>query len=92
MRTRTALTATAVAALLALTGCSSGYTADDCAAAIDDTSTKTNRPAECQDISDEDYETLIMGYVLNKEGLGDLDEHPEDLLDYAEDGDVDREQ
>ncbi|MCX4504314.1 hypothetical protein [Streptomyces anulatus] len=92
MRARTALTAATAAVLLALAGCSSGYTADDCAAAIDDTSTKTDRPTECQDISAEDYETLILSYILNKEGLGDLDEHPEDLLDYAEDGDVERDQ
>jgi hypothetical protein len=87
MRTRLTAAAIGTALLLALTGC--GYTADDCAAAIDETSTKTNRPTECQDISDDDYETLIMGYILEKEGLGNLGEHPEDLEDYAEDGEVD---
>ncbi|MFD3741599.1 hypothetical protein [Streptomyces sp. NPDC058629] len=69
MHTRTTTAALIAAALLALTGCSSGYTADDCAAAIDDTSTKTNKPVECQDISEEDYETLHLGYLLRKDGL-----------------------
>lgn len=90
MRTRLTLAALGAALLLSLTGC--GYSADDCAAAIDDTSTKTNRPEQCKDISEDDYTTLLMGYILNREGLGDVDEHPEDLLDYGEDGDVDRTQ
>ncbi|MFF6925832.1 hypothetical protein [Streptomyces californicus] len=69
MRTRTTTAALIAASLLALTGCSSEYTADDCAAAIDDTSTKTNRPVECQDISDEDYKTLLMGYIIRNSGV-----------------------
>lgn len=89
MRT-TAAALTAATLLLSLTAC--GYSADDCAAAIDDSSTKTNRPEQCQDISDDDYELLLMGYILKKEGLDEVDEHPEDLLDYSEDGDVDRTQ
>lgn len=78
--------------LLALTGCSSDttYTADDCAAAITDASTKTDRPTECADISDDDYETLILAHILKREGLDNLDESPGDLLDYAEDGIVDQ--
>ncbi|MDX2732867.1 MULTISPECIES: hypothetical protein [unclassified Streptomyces] len=88
MRTRTATIAIAATLLLGgLAGC--GYTADDCAAAINDSSTKTNRPKECKDISDEDYMTLVLGYMLKKQGLDNVDEHPEDLLDYAEDGVVD---
>lgn len=87
MRTRHTLAAIAATLTLSLTGC--GYSADDCAAAIDDTSTKTNRPAECKDISDDDYTTLLMGYMIDKAGLGDVAEHPEDLEDYAEDGVVD---
>lgn len=90
MRTRLTLAALGAATLLGLTGC--GYSADDCAAAITDESTKTNRPEQCQDISDDDYELLLMGYILKKEGLDEVDEHPEDLLDYSEDGDVDRTQ
>lgn len=69
MRTRHAITTATAAVLLALTGCSSGYTAEDCAAAIDDTSTKTNRPVECQDLSDEDYKTLLMGYIIRNSGV-----------------------
>lgn len=86
-------TAAAIAAglLLAVTGCSSDttYTADDCAAAITDASTKTDRPAECAGVSDDDYETLILSHVLKREGLDNLDESPGDLIDYAEDGIVD---
>ena len=67
MRTRLTLAALAAGLLLSLTGC--GYTADDCAAAINDESTKTNRPTECQDISDDDYTTLLMGYILRKDGI-----------------------
>ncbi|MEV1094761.1 hypothetical protein AB0I87_04645 [Streptomyces sp. NPDC049952] len=66
MRTRLTLAAIA-ATLLAVTGC--GYSADDCAAAITDESTKTNRPTECQDISDDDYETLLLGYILRNKNL-----------------------
>ncbi|GGY81230.1 hypothetical protein CP967_08590 [Streptomyces nitrosporeus] len=69
MRTRTTAAALITASLLALTACSNEYTADDCAAAITDTSTKTNRPIECQDISDEDYETLILGHILKNDGI-----------------------
>ena len=67
LRTRHTLAALAATLLLGATGC--GYTADDCAAAIDDTSTKTNRPTECQDISDDDYETLLLGYILRNKNL-----------------------
>ena len=67
MRTRLTLAALAATITLSLTGC--GYTADDCAAAITDESTKTNRPTECQDISDDDYTTLLMGYILRKDGI-----------------------
>ncbi|WP_406143740.1 hypothetical protein [Streptomyces anulatus] len=69
MRTRTAITALITAGLFTLTGCGSEYTAEDCAAAIDDTSTKTNRPVECQDLSDEDYETLHMAYIIRNSGV-----------------------
>lgn len=72
MRTTIAIAAT-TAALLALTGCSNDsphYTADDCAAAITDTSTKTSRPTECADVSDDDYETLILAHIIKREGLG----------------------
>lgn len=91
MRLRTAAITTTLL-LAGLTGCSTTYSADDCASALTDESTQTNRPVECRDISDDDYTTLLLGRLLEKEGLDDVDEHPEDLLDYAEDGDVDRDQ
>ncbi|WP_331719501.1 hypothetical protein OG693_39735 (plasmid) [Streptomyces sp. NBC_01259] len=92
MRTRLTAAALTAAALLALSACSSDtrYTTDDCAAAITDTSTKTDRPTECANVSDDDYETLLLGHLLKHEGLDNLDESPGDLLDYAEDGTVDQ--
>ncbi|GGZ53161.1 hypothetical protein [Streptomyces rubiginosohelvolus] len=85
MRARTALTAVTAAALLALAGCSSDYTADDCAAAINGTSTKTNRPTECQDIPADDYETILLNQAV-KEAINGLDQDDQDLLDYHDDG------
>lgn len=92
MRTRLTAAALAAGLLLAITGCSSDtrYTADDCAAAITDSSTKTDRPTECADVSDDDYDALILSHILKRKGLDNLDEHPENLLDYAEDGGADQ--
>lgn len=50
------------------------------------------KPQACKDLSEDDYNTLVMGWVLEKTGLDELGEHPEDLPDFAEDGVVDRQQ
>ncbi|MGP4085477.1 hypothetical protein [Streptomyces sp. KR55] len=59
-----------------------------CYNAITKESTETNRPDECESLSDDDYGTLRMGWFLENEGLGNVDEDPGDLLDYSDDGEV----
>jgi hypothetical protein len=84
--------AIAAALLAAATACgkSEAEMQADCQKAITEASTEKNRPEACNDLSDDDYSALLIAHFLDKEGLGDVDEHPEDLLDYTEDGDVDR--
>ncbi|WP_282695484.1 hypothetical protein [Streptomyces sp. CC208A] len=86
MRIKPALTTASliVTLTLTLTGCSS-YTVNDCRKALTDTSTETNRPKECQDISQADYEALLMSRDLDK-ALDGLSDEDKDLLDYHDDG------
>jgi uncharacterized protein YecT (DUF1311 family) len=83
---RRTITAAFAAALLALAGCSS-YSAEDCQNAIDDSSTKTNRPKECADLSQEDYDTILLNRAVN-DAFNDMDQKDQDLLDYYDDGSI----
>lgn len=83
---RRAITAAALAAGLLLTGCSS-YTVEDCKNALTDKSTKTSRPKECEDLSQKDYDLLLMGRALEK-GLSEMDQEDRDVLDMYDDGKV----
>lgn len=85
MRTTRLLTVTA-ALLLALTGCSS-YSVEDCQKAITDSSTKTNRPKQCEDLSQDDYDTLLVDRALKK-SLSEMDPKERDMLDYYDDGSI----
>lgn len=49
-----------------------------------------SKPEACKDLPQDDYDTLLMGWVLEKTGLDEVSEHPEDLADFGEDGVVDR--
>ncbi|WP_327160540.1 hypothetical protein [Streptomyces zaomyceticus] len=82
------LTAAALTAslLLALTACSS-YSAEDCQKALTDASTKTSRPTECQDLSQEDYDVLLTNWALQK-ALNGMSKEDRDLLDYSDDGSI----
>jgi len=90
MRCTTALLA---ACLLAATmaGCSSGKSQaeiqKECQAALTTAATKTNRPAECKDLSQEDYDTLLTAWVL-KNTLSEMPKEDRDLLDYSDDGEI----
>jgi uncharacterized lipoprotein YehR (DUF1307 family) len=88
MRTRRTTIAIATALLLALTACgkSEEQKQAECVKAIDSKSTPTNRPDACKDLSADDYKLLLMDHALKQAGLGNVDEHPEDLLDYGDDG------
>ncbi|NUO43749.1 MAG: hypothetical protein HOV82_17135 [Streptomyces sp.] len=43
--------------------------AEECQAALTEKATKTDRPSECEDLSQEDYDALLMSWAL-KHALG----------------------
>ncbi|MER7814070.1 hypothetical protein [Streptomyces sp. NPDC096153] len=83
---RAIITATLATTLL-LTGCGSSYSVDDCKNAIGDEHTKTNRPVQCEDLSQEDYDLLLSHWALKK-AFNDMDEEDQDILDLYDDGSV----
>ncbi|MEV5445244.1 hypothetical protein AB0N23_22290 [Streptomyces sp. NPDC052644] len=86
MHTRT--TAVAAALLLAtLTACgkSEAEMQADCRAALTEASTKTNRPDACKDLSDEDYELILLHYAVTG-AINDMPQEDQDVLDYHDDG------
>jgi hypothetical protein len=89
MRTRTTLAAGAI--LLAFLGTSCGKSEAeqqaDCQEAITEESTKTQRPEACEDLSQDDYDTLLMHWALQK-GLEEMPDEERDMLDYYDDGEV----
>ena len=78
-------TATLLATLLLLAGaavgCTSGRSQDeiaaDCQKALTSAATKTHRPDACKDLSQDDYDALLMHWVLQQQGVldenGDVD-------------------
>jgi hypothetical protein len=88
---RTTIALLAAALLLAggALGCSKSQDeiARDCQAALSEKATKTNRPAECEGLSQDDYDTLLMAWVLKK-GLADMPQEDRDMLDYYDDGSI----
>ncbi|MET8475406.1 hypothetical protein ABZY90_19680 [Streptomyces sp. NPDC006422] len=58
-----------------------------CQRALDPTSTKTNRPDACEDLTEDDYTTVHMHYVL-KNALNDMPKKDKDTLDYYDDGTI----
>jgi hypothetical protein len=88
-------TIAAIAAVLAITagaaGCSKSQDeiVADCTKALDHRAEgDKTKPEACNDLSKDDYSTVLMGWVLKKEGLDNVDESPGDLLDYSDDGKV----
>ncbi|MDH6435595.1 cytochrome c5 [Streptomyces sp. SAI-144] len=89
MRTRTALPAVllAVAAVTAACGKSEAEQQADCQKALTSSSTKTSRPEACKDLSQDDYETLLMAYAL-QQGINDMPTEDQQLLDMSDDGEL----
>jgi len=89
MRRTTVLLACLLAAGAA--GCSSGKSqdqiAEECQAALTAEATKTDRPDACEGLSQEDYDTLLTGWVL-KHTLDGMPKEERDLLDYSDDGSI----
>jgi hypothetical protein len=86
MRTRIAAAVITATLAFAATGCSS-YSIEDCQRAVTDESTKTDRPKECEDLSQDDYDTVLMHRIL-KENLREMDKTQRDALDYYDDGKI----
>jgi hypothetical protein len=84
MRTRT--TIATGAALLAFLATACGKTEAeqqaDCQKAITAASTKTNRPDACKSLSQDDYDALLVDWVL-KNGMS---KEGDDTLDWLDDG------
>ncbi|MGW4388216.1 hypothetical protein [Streptomyces sp. NPDC004685] len=72
------------AATLALTGCgkSEAEQQADCQKSITESSTDTKRPDACKDLSQDDYETLLVDWGLKHSGVIDKDGNvdPDKLL------------
>lgn len=68
-------TVIALLLLVTLTACGSERTQDeiaaDCQKAIDETSTKTNRPEECKGLSDDNYRLVLAHWILEQQGAFD---------------------
>ncbi|MEU5716571.1 hypothetical protein AB0G71_12400 [Streptomyces sp. NPDC020403] len=86
MRTRTTAALIAAGLLAALTACSS-YSVKDCQRAITSESTETNRPEECEDFSQKDYDDMLLNHAV-KEAFKGMDKDDQDLLDYHDDGSI----
>lgn len=78
-RPTTAAGVLAAAALLLATGCGKPQAdiADDCAQALAKLHKVTAKPAACEDLNEDDYQTLLMGHILDDNGWtnenGDFD-------------------
>ncbi|MFF4746804.1 hypothetical protein [Streptomyces sp. NPDC001268] len=86
MRRTTTAAALAAALFFAGTGCSS-YTVEDCKNAIAEEHSKTNRPKECEDLSQKDYDLILSHWALKK-AFNDMDKEDQDILDLYDDGSV----
>lgn len=58
-----------------------------CSKALSSEATKTHRPPACEGVKQDDYDALLMGWVL-KRTLADIPKDDRDLLDYYDDGSV----
>ncbi|MFH8737969.1 hypothetical protein [Streptomyces sp. NPDC017964] len=58
-----------------------------CQKELDSSSTKAHRPDACKDVSQKDYETLLMGWTM-KHALDDMPKKDRDILDYYDDGSI----
>jgi hypothetical protein len=58
-----------------------------CQKAIDSSATKTHRPDACKDLSQDDYDTLLMGWALEN-AMDGMSKKDRDTLDYFDDGSI----
>jgi hypothetical protein len=58
-----------------------------CEKALTKSATKTDRPDACEPLSQDDYDTLLMGWALDSV-LDDMPKKDRDLLDYHDDGSI----
>jgi hypothetical protein len=86
MRTRIVTAALAATLCLSLSACSS-YSAEDCKKAITDSSTKTSRPKECEDLSQKDYDVVLTNWIMQKT-FSEMSKEERDTLDYYDDGSI----
>lgn len=86
---RTAITAGIVAGLLLLAACgkSEAEMQADCQKALGPTSTKTDRPDACKELSQDDYDTLLTHWAVSHV-LDGMSQDDKDILDLYDDGEV----
>jgi hypothetical protein len=58
-----------------------------CEKALTKSATKTDRPGACEELSQEDYDTLHMAWIMRKT-LDDMPQEDQDILDLHDDGSV----
>ncbi|MFJ2964243.1 hypothetical protein ACIPIC_18330 [Streptomyces collinus] len=59
----------------------------DCQKAITKAATKTNRPDACKELSQKDYDTLLMAWIIDNT-VEDMPQEDQDVLDLYDDGHV----
>jgi hypothetical protein len=84
---RAAVTVTALLLFAGGTACSKSHDemVDDCYAALDESSSKTNRPEDCEELSADDYGLILAHWTLKQRGMFDGQSPAEDLQDFVED-------
>lgn len=58
-----------------------------CQKALNSSSTETSRPDACEDLSQEDYDTLLMSWAMNN-AIDGMSQDDRDLLDHSDDGEL----
>ncbi|MFI6856517.1 hypothetical protein [Streptomyces sp. NPDC050416] len=86
---RAAMRAGIVGGLLLLTACgkSQAEMQADCQKALTKASTKTDRPEACKELSQKDYDTILMAWIVDNT-IEDMPQKDQDILDLYDDGHV----
>ncbi|MEV0526031.1 hypothetical protein AB0I66_21580 [Streptomyces sp. NPDC050439] len=89
MRRTTTLLATALLLAGAAVGCSASQKeiAKECEAALTEEATKTDRPSECEGLSQKNYDAVLLNWSLEN-ALDDMPKKQRDTLDYYDDGSI----
>lgn len=59
----------------------------NCEKALTKSATKTDRPDACEELSQDDYDTLLMGWALEN-AMDGMSKKDRDTLDYFDDGSI----